>query len=92
MCLACWEDEGRPYRMTDAVREWVPAFSAADKFGALHVVVEDWNLDDENILFCMNDNRLTEGEGDLCRAMLGMSVEERWALAINADHPEGIPR
>ena len=88
MCIHCWEDEGRPYELTDAVRAWTKTFADTNKFGAMHIVVEDWNLDDESIGYCRYDNRVTESELSLCNAMLAMREGERWALAINADEPD----
>ena len=41
MCLGCWEEEGRPFKMTDTVREWAPKFEEANGWGAMHIVRED---------------------------------------------------
>ncbi len=91
MCLDCWEEEGRPWMLTDAVRQWSPVFRDVDHYGKLHVVVEDWNLDDDNIRACMT-SPLTIDEHDLCVALLIMSVGERWATAIRSDDPDFHPQ
>lgn len=88
MCLNCWEEEGKPYKVTDAVREWAPKFGAADEFGALHIVVSDWNLEDENLEFCKNYEGVTPDEVALMEAMQRMTWEERWATAILGQYPE----
>ena len=88
MCLDCWEDEGKPYRVTNAVRKWAPKFGAADEFGALHIVVGDWNLEDRDLEFCLNQADITTEEIMLMKAMQLMTREERWATAILGQHPE----
>lgn len=92
MCLGCWEEEDRPFKMTDAVREWAPKFAEADHWGAMHIVVEDWNLEDHNIEFCLNQPEVTPDEIALCKALQAMTWEERWATAITSDDPTFDPR
>lgn len=89
MCLGCWEEEGKPFAVTDAVRAWAPKFREADPFGALHIVVEDWNLDDENIAYCRR--RADADETALLDALQSMSEGERWATAILAEQPDFRP-
>jgi hypothetical protein len=84
MCLGCWKDEGRPFKASDSAREWAPKFEAADHFGALHIVVEDWNLDDRSLQVCRDDSP-TPDEIALLDALKAMSWEERWACAILAE-------
>jgi hypothetical protein len=91
MCMGCWEEEGKPFKMTDAVREWAPKFAEANEFGALHIVVDDWNLDDENIEFCRSQPDITQAEIALCEALQVMSWEERWAVAITSEDPDFAP-
>jgi hypothetical protein len=93
MCLSCWEKEGRPWEATDTARLWSEAFAEADPFGPLHVVVDDWNLDDENIQSCLDqtDPEPSEIERDLCLKLLEMTEGERWACAILADFPNFDP-
>jgi hypothetical protein len=96
MCLGCWEEEGRPYKVTDAVRKLAPKFQAADGWGPLHVVVEDWNLDDNNLECCRScitsvDLETYKDEIALIEAMQAMTWEERWATAILAEDPEFNP-
>ena len=71
--------------------KWAPVFEAVDHYGAMHIVVDDWNLDDENIEFCMSDARLTDQEKSLALALLSMSEGQRWATAIRSEQPEFHP-
>lgn len=91
MCLGCWEKEGRPFRVTDAVRTWAPKFAEADNYGPLHIVVDDWNLDDSNLEFCRNLPESSKDDIALIDAMQVMSWEERWATAILAHDPDFDP-
>ena len=92
MCLGCWDEEGRPFKMSDAVREWAPKFEEASSWGAMHIVREDWNLDDGNIEFCLTQPDITPSEIDLCKALLAMTIEERWATAITSEDDTFDPR
>lgn len=58
MCDGCWEEDGCPQIDTLAVREAAVAVAAvyAQEYGAcggnLHVVLDDWNVEDESLAFC----------------------------------------
>lgn len=91
MCINCWHEEGRPYEFSDLARQWAPKFADANKFGALHVVVEDWNLDDNSLDFCRSYEGVTADEVELIDALKSMSEPERWATALNADYPDFDP-
>ena len=90
MCLNCWDEEGRPYKVTDAVRQWAPRFAQTDEFGPLHIVVSDWNLEDDNINFCRKQ-KPSDAEMALLNALAAMTLEERWATAILAQEPDFDP-
>jgi hypothetical protein len=90
--MGCWEEEGRPFKMTDTVREWAPKFAEADHFGPLHIIVEDWNLEDDNIEYCRNLPQSGPADIALCEALQAMTWEERWAVAITSDDPTFDPR
>jgi hypothetical protein len=87
MCLACWEEEGRPFKVTEAVKRWAPVFAETNGFGAMHVVIEDWNLEDGNLEFCRACDGVTPREIELIDAIQAMTWEERWATAILAEDP-----
>ncbi len=97
MCLSCWQERGSPAVDTPAVREaaravrWLYEFAGAG--GGMHIVVDDWNLDDD-IAWCLDplQNLSHHSEDPAERALeiyaglalLVLSEEERAsALALN---------
>jgi hypothetical protein len=56
MCYGCWQEWGEPMIDTPAVRAAAQAIGAVYGFscvgGNLHVVVDDWNLDDSDLDSC----------------------------------------
>lgn len=56
MCSGCWEEAGKPIIDTPAVR--MAAAAAAEVYehscvgGNLHIVLDDWNVEDGNLEFC----------------------------------------
>jgi hypothetical protein len=91
MCLSCWDLEGRPFERTERAAVNAEAFAAADEFGPLHIIVSDWNLDDEDIQFCLKRSDLSASDRGLCEALLSMTEGERWATAILAENPNFDP-
>jgi hypothetical protein len=89
MCLDCWDNEGRPFKVTPAVERWAPKFAEANPFGPLHAVVDDWNLGDGNIQYCRA--AASPAEVELIDALHAMTWEERWATAILGDYPDFDP-
>jgi hypothetical protein len=87
MCLGCWIEEGRPFKVTEAVNQWAPKFGQANPSAALHVVIDDWNLDDGNLEFCRHEPDVKPDEIELIDALQSMTWEERWATAILAEDP-----
>ena len=87
MCLVCWKRDCRPYNATERAKGLAPLFAATDPCGAMHIVVEDWNLEDENIRSAMAMSDTTPSDIALGKALLQMTMEERWATAILADDP-----
>jgi hypothetical protein len=96
MCMSCWEREDSPTIDTPAVRRAAAAVRALhDEFctgGYLHIVVDDWNLEDGNLNFCERVLRADEDRigtaglalhGNCLRALRPLSEEERSsALAL----------
>jgi hypothetical protein len=91
MCYGCWEDEGCPAIDNDSVRKAAEAAHELDPFGAFHIVVEDWNVDDGNIEFCMKEDDATEQELAWGRLLLSMSFDERLSALALADGFWGPP-
>ena len=56
MCYGCWEEAGKPQIDNEKVRGAVPLIRAVYDHscvgGNLHVVLDDWNLEDGNLEFC----------------------------------------
>lgn len=55
MCYGCWQDAGFPYIVNDATRQAVYLIGKVDNYGNLHIVVDDWNMEDECIEACRRD-------------------------------------
>lgn len=56
MCYACWEEAGCPVYDVADVHLAASAVKELYRFccvgGHLHIVVDDWNVDDSNLDFC----------------------------------------
>lgn len=56
MCYGCWTEEGMPQIDTPTVR--AAALAVAEVYqhscvgGNLHIVLDDWNLEDDSLEFC----------------------------------------
>ena len=97
MCRGCWEEYGSPEIKTEATRaaaklaERVYEFSCVG--GNLHIVLDDWNIEDENIAWCRErinrirsgtieqyddtDPQQLEAEDACLKALEPMTLEER---------------
>lgn len=81
MCISCYQEYGSPTKATPAVMAIIDDLGSADPFGKLHIIVDDWNLDDEDIDFCVNDASGTERE--LALRLKALDLHERaTAMAI----------
>lgn len=63
-----------------------------DEFGALHIVVSDGNIEDDDITHCLENPcaPLTQDDVDLARDLLGVPEnmrEKAWNLAFLTDFP-----
>lgn len=98
MCMTCYADYGSPQIVTPRTIEVAAMIDAIYVYSCVgsnaHIVVDDWNLEDENIEYCLNTaipenfhNATPEqlqGEIVFLTAMQAMSVEERAsAMAIH---------
>lgn len=83
MCYGCWEEEGSPEIETIEVAQLAMNLQKCDDFGALHILVSDWNCDDASLEFCKNEESLTEFEGAVLQQAKALSYEGRVsALAL----------
>lgn len=85
MCYGCWQEEGKPVKMTPSVIEIAPLLREADEFGAMHIAVSDWNFDDEDIEICRECHTATPDEKELCSRLLALDIEERLSAMALAD-------
>lgn len=103
MCYSCWEDEGKPQIDTPAVRQAALAVErlhdhpAGCAGGAMHVVTDDWNIDDDSVGFCRDHigryerehphraDGLTALEQACYDAFAALTVAER-SSALALDH------
>ena len=85
MCEACWNNSGRPELRTPEIEAVAKLIEAADPYGALHIVVDDWNLEDDHIQFCRAEDRATDDERALCDRLLAMTLKERASAMALAD-------
>lgn len=93
MCYGCWDEAGKPRIDTPAVR--AAAASVAEVYehscvgGNLHIVLDDWNIEDGNLEFC---RQCIEGagvmplDGSTFPAHLRYNEEKR----ANPDPPEQL--
>jgi hypothetical protein len=63
--------------MKHTAKSLAPRMAAADQFGALHLVVSDGNVDNENIKFCLSDPNITEEERELAKDLLSVPEQVR---------------
>jgi len=79
--MTCWQKYGSPAILNDAVRDAAQAVADVYEWsvvgGALHVVLDDWNIEDEHLSRCaqgIEDPSRVESEEQL--------VKERYCLAL----------
>lgn len=81
MCIECYDEEyGAVREDTTEVRLAAEAidrlYEAHPAGGALHVVVDDWNLEDENLAFCATQE-MDEVERACFDALMPLSLSAR---------------
>lgn len=101
MCYTCWDMAGFPYIDNEATRKAVGMLSEVWGGGNLHMVVDDWNMEDEIIESCKRriiaamsakrkpDARPTMAslqlELDCANHLLSMSEDERYSAMARVD-------
>ena len=87
MCYGCWEEFEKPSILNDKTRA-LPALIKAvygeptgGVGGLLHIVLDDWNIEDDSVAYCADDknhNRpMTSAERVCIGHMLTMTEQER---------------
>lgn len=97
MCIGCYEEAGRPEIVSDKTKYACALVSKIYEYSCvgsnMHIVTDDWNLEDESIDFCLNAIRTEpyheitpeqkEIEYSCALAFKNMTMDERAsALAI----------
>ena len=92
MCRGCWEEAGKPAMVTPAIFAAVASvkrvFDLHCMGGNLHIVIDDWNLEDDHLAFCRSavsrglrgdwpDLPLLASEMDCLNHLEPMSEQER---------------
>ena len=99
MCENCYRGYGSPTIVNEKVLAAVTlvrqVYESSCVGGNLHIALDDWNLDDDNLKFCSNEIDKAGNEGRdsplelkveraCCDAFMAMSEDERAsALAIH---------
>jgi hypothetical protein len=75
------------------LRELAKLISEANGFGALHIVIEDENVDDDNLEFCRSRPEITADELRILDLLQPLTERQREAIIVLADlmarEPEG---
>ena len=91
MCTACWTDLGSPLIENEGVLRAAAAVDALYEEhaagGGMHIVTDDWNLEDEHVSFCRQWIAGHAGdvvERECLDAFAALSIHERAsALALS---------
>lgn len=87
MCYGCYEEYGKPEELTErtlpVIRLIEEVYANSAVGGNCHVVLDDWNLEDDYLYNIMNQE-IEPLERQCMEAMIAMSMDERaTALAIH---------
>lgn len=85
MCYGCYEEAGKPLP-TEAAKALGVRLRDINEFGGCHIVVSDWNLDDDNIDFCMTYATTTDAEREVLTALKALPEDQRYAAMAVADN------
>jgi hypothetical protein len=93
MCAGCWAEYGFPLLKTPKVLAMADVIKRVDPYGNLHIVVDDWNIDDDNIRWCAeehaagrnNGNPWSPDEVECIGMMEAASLDERASAMAHAD-------
>jgi hypothetical protein len=97
MCIQCWEEHGRPALDSPAIRAAAEAIGEVNPYGNLHIIVDDWNLEDEHLDFCRAEvdsdpyDHYTRNpsdravDSDCLRLLAALTIEERASALARHD-------
>lgn len=96
MCIGCWHENGSPAIFTEKTRRAAELVQRIYEFscvgGNAHIVTDDWNLEDHNIDWCLNNTENIHEAGpeqlaaerECLLFLRGMTMDERYsAMAIS---------
>lgn len=85
MCHGCWAQMGEPRIEKPEVRRMAERLAECEEFGGLHIIVADWNIDDEAVEFCRDGTSAADAERAVATDLLAMTEEERASALAIAD-------
>lgn len=86
MCCGCYAEAGWPRDFTPEVVRAATLINKTDEFGPLHIIVGDWNLEDDHIAYCAAiDEPKSDAERCLIQLLLPMTMLERATAMALAD-------
>ena len=109
MCMGCWDKYGRPIIVNDkteaalALVRQVYDVPYGGAGGHLHIVLDDWNLEDSSIEYCQRGHsdpewlgtpmswKLTDVEAKCAEAFLAMTMDERASCLAQYDGIQNQP-
>ena len=103
MCLQCYKNYGSPKILNDNIKQCAKLISKLYDWqccgGNLHIVVDDWNIEDNDLKFCKNEidkNKYNVPKGQIkienliYDYMIKMTILERASLLAYSDYGEEI--
>ncbi len=84
MCITCWDDDRKPSMDTPEIRKAArlvtEVFDESAVGGKLHIVIDDWNLEQSHLDFCGRE--LATDTERRCHAALDALTELERASAL----------
>lgn len=91
MCENCYREAGSPWIVTDRVHAGSVLYNLVYEFslsgGRLHVVLDDFNIDDSNVAFCAGEiaQAVAEDPGDAIQIAVERACCEVFAVMTRAE-------
>ncbi len=85
MCEGCWEEHGSPREIPAGAEDLVETAKSLDHYGGLHIVVDDWNIEDHHIEFSRDYPTTKDYEKEWCQRMLALTIPQRAAVLAKAE-------
>jgi hypothetical protein len=86
MCQGCFDEAGQPRIKHPSVVVAAMAARGLDPFGALHIVIEDWNVEDSHIEHVLAADDIKPEEFAWACFFRVLTVEQRVSALALADH------